>query len=251
MDEIAPAPDDIPAPPGSLMPALKDMDVAAVQALLESGAANLDERDDKGRTPLMVAVDIGGMDTGALNKRAERIALMLIEAGSDIEARDAGGTTPLLHAAREDGRYRSPIVDTLLAKGADVDAQDDNGMTALMWSAENGNPPRIRQLVAAGAALDKQDKNGMTALMHAVHQDSGYDTSMQALVFAGAATDIRDAEGRDVYSIAAEKGGLDVLFKFEEDKVRLHEEQLAERRRVVTEQQRLLRSRARPLRPKF
>uniref|UniRef100_A0A7S3Z2E0 Uncharacterized protein n=2 Tax=Lotharella globosa TaxID=91324 RepID=A0A7S3Z2E0_9EUKA len=86
-------------------------------------------------------------------------------ASGDVNAKDAYGSTVLIHAAanghRELVRY--------LAKhtNADVDAQDsENGCTALWRAAERGHLDLVRFLFdEAGADVEARDKSGRTALI--------------------------------------------------------------------------------------
>ena len=82
--------------------ATRSGDAAAVDRLLNSGAA-VDEPGRNGETPLIIA---------ALNDRQD-IAALLLAHGADVQARNAGGFTPL-HAAAYSG---SSVASLLLPKG--------------------------------------------------------------------------------------------------------------------------------------
>src|SRR3954453_8818691 len=69
---------------GELFDATSKGDAAAVDRLLSSGAA-VDEPGRNGETPLIIA---------ALNDRQD-IAALLLAHGADVQARNAGGFTPL------------------------------------------------------------------------------------------------------------------------------------------------------------
>lgn len=127
--------------------------------------AQLRAVDDGGATPLMRSIAQGTANT-------EMVA-WLIEAGSPLEATQAGGQTPLMLAARAG---REDVVLLLLAAGAAVDSTGETaiGRTALQYVAaayEHGAPPErtarlvavARALLAAGADAGARDKIRQTA----------------------------------------------------------------------------------------
>ena len=79
------------------------------------------------------------------------VALELIAAGADVDAKNAHGRTPLLAAAL--GGH-CEIALALVAAGADIDAADDDGKTPLYAAAFENHPVTVAALVAAGADVD-------------------------------------------------------------------------------------------------
>ena len=92
-----------------------------------------------------------------------------LAAGTDVNAKDDNGWTPL-HFAVYYGHKE--IVELLIAKGADVNAKDKNGWTPLHLAAENGRKQVAELLIAKGADVNAKDKNGWTPLHLAV--DGGH-----------------------------------------------------------------------------
>jgi hypothetical protein len=72
----------------------------------------------------------------------------LLERHADIEARDAGGRTPLMLATL---RGQLPAVEALLSAGADANAADAGGVTPLQ-AAMNANQPAIATALRGAGA---------------------------------------------------------------------------------------------------
>lgn len=87
--------------------AVEEGNTAAVKGFLEKRPGLINEKDEKGRTPLYVAAAAGHED----------MAWLLVNSGADLNARDRGGYTALMRAKALgfDG-----IARLLLAKGADI-----------------------------------------------------------------------------------------------------------------------------------
>ncbi|GKT45906.1 vegetative incompatibility protein HET-E-1 [Colletotrichum spaethianum] len=99
-------------------------DIATVQRLLKKGA-DLNLKDDDGRTPLSWAAE--GGDESAVQ--------LLLENGADLESKDEDGRKPLSWAA-ENGH--EGVVWLLLEKGAYLESKDGDDQTLLLWAADYG-----------------------------------------------------------------------------------------------------------------
>ena len=95
----------------------------------------LEERDE---TPLIWAVSENYHD----------IAVTLIEAGVDLNARNVDGNTALLRAACEG---RAELASVLLRVGAHRDLQNHDGYSALVLAKRRGHREIVDMLLAAGA----------------------------------------------------------------------------------------------------
>jgi ankyrin repeat protein len=93
--------------------------IQEVQAAISHGQS-VDQRDSRGRTPLMWAAE---------SNPSPDVIAALCEAGADSSARDVFGLNPLMHAARSN--LNPSIVTALLEAGADLNAKNE-GVTALM-----------------------------------------------------------------------------------------------------------------------
>lgn len=174
------------------------------RALLDAGAP-VDGTPGEQETPLITAASYGDA----------AVALVLIEAGADLEARaadDSGGVpggTALLHAAVFG---MTDVVDALVAAGAQVngveeaaaagdvggwlaDASADGRVRALVMAADHQRLDVIDALVAAGTPIDDTDPAfGGHPLRTAA--SNGRPASVRRLVAHGADPNLRDEQGR-------------------------------------------------------
>lgn len=168
-----------------LLEAVRNGNLSKVEEVISVGE-NLEVRDDRGRTPLLLAT----------HANAVEIAKMLIAAGADVNAKDSIKDTPFLYAGAE-GRIE--ILKTILATGK-ANLKDTNryGGTALIPAAHHGHPGAVQVLLESGVDIDHVNSLGWTALMEAVILGDGgpvYQEIVGLLIDAGAAS-ISDNDGR-------------------------------------------------------
>lgn len=151
--------------------AARQGDLETLSLILSASDANVNERNDAGETPLLVATRSGAMgcveklltvkaDPNRPGKNGETplceaarlgrlvIAEMLIKAGADIDAAPRNGQTPLLQAIRE---RNIDVVRVLLANGANVHVRDSEGRGPLTYAAATGLEELTTLLIEAGA----------------------------------------------------------------------------------------------------
>jgi ankyrin repeat protein len=114
--------------------------------------ANLNTRNGHGQTVLMRSVI----------KFDKEVALLLINNGADVNAKDNGGVTALMYASGS-----LEVAEYLIANGADVNEKSNSGGTALMEASFRGNTALVKLLVANGADVNAHRNNGTTALSSA------------------------------------------------------------------------------------
>ncbi len=181
-----------PVPP--LVQAVKDGDLAEVQALLEGGADTEVKARDSDPTALCWAAELGHVE----------IARVLLDQGADVHGRNWVGETPL-HLATKGCHLE--MVQLLLEYGADVAARSEFGgppvegptkreiaellmehtemKRAILNAAEDGDAAKIRELVAAGVDPDASYlADGQTPLHRAARE--GQLEAMKALLELGA-----------------------------------------------------------------
>lgn len=202
-------------PPEMFAPPLVHAAVAAdsysvVESLLRHGA-NLRLCDKDGKSPLHYLVEKGprvfyGDGEGV------KIAALLIQSGSDVNAVDKAGRTALMndglyvgsntlfrfllaHGANTNvqSRYEgSPLfvaskhldiqaVQLLLDHGVDVNVCDTYKVTPLHTATVKGNLPLIELLLAHGAKIDAPDWHGDTPLTAYLQQANNFAEELDVL----------------------------------------------------------------------
>lgn len=127
-----------------------------VEAMVEAGAdVNTGTGTLIGFTPLIWAASVG--------EDADKVQY-LIEAGSDLEARDTMERASVLHHAIRTNKLDH--VKMLIEAGADIKARDGKGNTVMHTAARNPAPDKamIEYLVSKNAELNIANKIGDSAL---------------------------------------------------------------------------------------
>ena len=153
-------------------------DSSAVLVFLSSGV-DIDTRDERGWTPLMISTFNG----------REEVATLLIQNGADVNAKDTAGYGPL-HWAAFNG-YNS-VVKLLIEKRAHVNERSNHGWTPLLQAATRGHLTTVEQLIAAGADVNLSSDDGWTPLHKAAA--NGHTEVVKLLLAKGA---LRNPEYRD------------------------------------------------------
>ncbi len=116
---------------------------------LVSQGANVNAKDEKGRTMLIFFAAMGLSDSNIE---------LLIDLGADVNTRDSEGITALMATSGGDfwagGNPEEDYiggVEILIRNGADVNAVDNHGYTALMFAEDVGFKKIARMLKRAGA----------------------------------------------------------------------------------------------------
>jgi ankyrin repeat protein len=158
-----------------LIDAVRNGDLSQIRATLPT--SDLEMRDERGRTALLLATHANAID----------IARVLIEAGADPNARDGMKDTPFLYAGAEG---RDEILKLILATGkAKLGDTNRYGGTALIPAAHHGHPTTVAILLDAGLDVDHVNNLGWTALLEAVILGDGgpiYQEIVGLVVDAGA-----------------------------------------------------------------
>ena len=235
--QYAPSPRTDPDPPScedwkaGRLSFLQLATAEGITLCLESGA-DVHARDDRGNTPLHIAVLhteaiavvtellAAGADASArdwagvtpLHVAAGRnpnldILMLLAEVGTDINARDGKRDTPL-HAAW--GNPNPAVVPALLGLGADPLARNQRGRIADPQHCANWNTPVFARMattgtvagcIELGADPHARDDDGNTPLHHAAREESVANVVL--LLQHGVEVEIRNGDGRTPLHFAA------------------------------------------------
>lgn len=133
-------------------------DKEALKEIIKSNPKIVNETNDGGFTPLIVA--------GYRNQI--EIVKILLENNADINAKSGEGS--VLMGACYKGEME--MVKLLLEKGAEVNTDNDLGTTPLMYAILAGNMELIKLLLEHGAKKDVKERSGKTAIDYAKQIDN-------------------------------------------------------------------------------
>ncbi|KAG7234280.1 hypothetical protein INR49_005241 [Caranx melampygus] len=120
--------------------------------LLLDGGAYINESNEHGETPLMVACKTCHTDSQSVPKH--KIIRYLLENGADPNIQDKTGKTALMHACLE--QAGAEILSLLLSSGADPTLEDHAGLSALIYAVNSGNRDILQALLDACKAKGKE-----------------------------------------------------------------------------------------------
>lgn len=154
----------------ALHQAARQGDLEALTLILSAADADVNERNDGGETPLLVATRAGAL--GCVEK------LLAFKADPDRPGRN--GETPLCEAAR---LGRVVIAEMLMKAGADINIAQRNGLTPLLIAIRERHTDIVRSLLARGANVHVRDAEGRGPLAFAAA--AGLEELTAVLIVAG------------------------------------------------------------------
>ena len=199
--------------------------------LIFSCMPDIESKDGKGWTPLMVAVAASHGNLQAIRYLIEKGADPSLEDNCgwnslhcaaqggdpdaielvlshipDIHSRTSKGWMPLMIAA---GNGKLQAVKYLLDKDADPSLVDNNGWNSLHFASWGGNPHIVELMLGHGPSIDSRNFEGWTPLMIAA--DNGRQEAVNYLIGKGADPSLEDADGWNSLQCAARGGNPDVI----------------------------------------
>ncbi|XP_060222290.1 kinase D-interacting substrate of 220 kDa isoform X7 [Meriones unguiculatus] len=180
----------------SVMNYVEEENIPALKALLEK-CKDVDERNECGQTPLMIAAEQGNVE----------IVKELIKNGANCNLEDLDNWTALISASKEGHIH---IVEELLKCGASLEHRDMGGWTALMWACYKGRTDVVEMLLSYGA------NPSVTGLQYSVYPiiwaaGRGHADIVHLLLQNGAKVNCSDKYGTTPLVWAARKGHLECV----------------------------------------
>jgi uncharacterized protein len=182
-----------------LLAAAEGGDATAAALAIRAGAS-LETRDDKGRTPLLLAVTEDRL----------AVARLLVYLGADPDALDDQHDTPWLVTGVTGS---VDMLEVLLPAGPDLTIRNRFGGTSLIPASERGHVAYVRRAVRTGIEVNHVNNLGWTALLEAVILGDGsrrYQQIVTTLLDTGADPKITDREGVTALQHAERRGQREV-----------------------------------------
>ncbi|KFZ52438.1 Ankyrin repeat domain-containing protein 34B [Antrostomus carolinensis] len=142
---------ELPAEGNSLIRAVYQSRLRLTRLLLEGGAY-INESNDRGETPLMIACRTKHVDSQSVSKA--KMVKYLLENKADPNIQDKSGKTALMHACLE--KAGPEVVSLLLKSGADPSLQDHSNCSALVYAINSEDKETLKVLLSACRARGKE-----------------------------------------------------------------------------------------------
>lgn len=188
---------------GALSQAVETKNIDQVEKILSSDGYPIDEQNEKGETPLLIATHNNDVD----------IAKKLIDAGADVNKQDNIEDSPYLYASAQG---KTEILAYII-ENAEPNQSIYNrfGGNSIIPAAEKGHLDNVKILLADGKVdINHQNNYGYTALIEAVALRDGskvYQEIVSELLKNGADKTLKDNSGRTAEDYASEKGYETIL----------------------------------------
>jgi len=171
-------------PDGTLLRAAVSGEATEARLALRAGA-DVETRDDRRRTPLLLAVTHDRL----------AVARALLDHGASPDALDDRHDTPWLVTGVTGS---VPMAELLLAHEPDLTVLNRFGGVSIIPASERGHVDYVRRVARSGIDVNHVNDLGWTALLEAVilgDGSAGYVEIVRILLAAGADASIADKDG--------------------------------------------------------
>ncbi|XP_054843272.1 ankyrin repeat domain-containing protein 34B [Eublepharis macularius] len=120
--------------------------------LLLEGGAYINESNDRGETPLMIACKTKHVDYQSVSK--VKMVKYLLENKADPNIQDKSGKTALMHACLQ--KAGPEVLSLLIKNGADLSLQDHSGNSVLVYAVNSEDKESLRVILDACKAKGKE-----------------------------------------------------------------------------------------------
>jgi ankyrin repeat protein len=185
-------------------------DLKKVKLLLDQGA-DVNEKGEYGRTPLMYAASGESPDCLEIMK-------LLLKNKADVSARNEGDDDAFTEAITT-SLWKIPIerYKLLIEHGYNVNSfktKYSHGQTPLMWACYCGKSEVVKLLVESGADVNQKDKNDETAIISAMQgNNKDFPEIVDYLIDHGADPNSKSQFGHTPFLYAVEKGYIQLAQK--------------------------------------
>ena len=176
-------------------------DPAVCRVLIDAGA-DIETKDERGRSPLHRACNYGAL----------KIVKMLVEAGAGVRVTDNNGRTCLTLAAYSFATFFGHTETVRYLVGlpeVDVNHRDADNHTVLHYMSAEGDADVVQVLIDAGADIEMKNCDGRSPLHCAC--TSGVLDVVKKLVRAGAGVRDTDNNGDTCLTLAAYFGHTETV----------------------------------------
>src|SRR4030095_597524 len=184
--------------------ALSDHEIWLLRAWIDQGAEF--RTDIVAEAPLRpVDPKVTALIAAARAGNRSEIERQIAASPEVVNGKDAGGSTPLHHAA---GYGPVGNLQLLIDKGADVNAKNRRGSTPLHWAIHD--EAKVRLLLSKGANVNAKQAQGRAPLYLAAMLGNGVPI-MRLLLTSGADPNMASVNGQTPLMMAAQRGNLEVI----------------------------------------
>lgn len=166
-----------------------------VKLLLQHGA-DLEARDDSGKTALYLAT----------NDELFEVAKLLVERGARLDARDSSGRSLLLACLQNSPSKSALVANLLISRGAPVDIPDTSGETPMMVAVCRGDIAALQLLMKHPSLADKKKQRSFADAALLKASEFGVVPVARFLLDGGhTSVDVSNAKGETALHLAIMK----------------------------------------------